>query len=126
MTPPAAVSAIAAGGAHSLALAADGSVWSAGTNLLGQVGDGSSTTATRFVPISGPGQTWGVYAPALAPSGGTFSAPQTVTSSTPTPGATLRYTTTGMDPLATDPTWPSGGLTLADPTTLKYAASRRA
>ena len=76
-------------------------------------------TATRFVPISGPGQTWGVYAPALAPSGGTFSAPQTVTSSTPTPGATLRYTTTGMDPLATDPTWPSGGLTLADPTTLK-------
>src|SRR5262249_1708066 len=41
-----------------------------------------------------------VAAPTIAPPGGTFSAPQTVTLSTATPGAQIRFTTDGSEPAA--------------------------
>lgn len=43
------VIAIAAGGSHSLFALNDGSVWGCGYNLLGQVGDGTTTDQTRGV-----------------------------------------------------------------------------
>lgn len=45
---PASIVAIGAGYSHSLALAADGSVWAWGANRGGQLGDG--TIATRATP----------------------------------------------------------------------------
>lgn len=45
--------ALAAGGAHSLAVKADGTVWSWGLNRNGQLGDGTTTLRTRAVPVQG-------------------------------------------------------------------------
>ena len=43
------VVAIAAGGTHSLALKSDGTVWAWGYNYYGQLGNGTTATATcRF------------------------------------------------------------------------------
>ncbi len=47
------VTAIAAGGAHSLALKSDGTVWSWGNNGSGQLGDGTGTN--RLTPVQVPG-----------------------------------------------------------------------
>jgi alpha-tubulin suppressor-like RCC1 family protein len=41
--------AVAAGGSHSLALKADGTVWAWGDNTHGQLGDGTNTT--RYLPV---------------------------------------------------------------------------
>ncbi|OLD64987.1 MAG: hypothetical protein AUI47_03400, partial [Acidobacteria bacterium 13_1_40CM_2_68_5] len=45
--------AIAAGGYHSLALKADGSVWAWGDDTSGQLGNGSTANASRPVRVSG-------------------------------------------------------------------------
>ena len=45
------VIAISAGTSHSLALAADGTVWAWGSNLLGQLGNGSTTDSQVAVPV---------------------------------------------------------------------------
>lgn len=45
--------AIAAGGSHSLALAANGTVWAWGLNDYGQLGDGTTTNHVRPVQVSG-------------------------------------------------------------------------
>jgi alpha-tubulin suppressor-like RCC1 family protein len=44
---------IAAGREHSLAVEDDGSVWSWGSNVYGQLGDGTKTNRTRPVPVTG-------------------------------------------------------------------------
>jgi hypothetical protein len=106
-------------------MTADGSVWSTGVNLLGPLGSGDTTSSAVYGPISGPGQTWGVLTPTLTPGTGTYSLPQTVAATTATPGATLRYTTSGADPAATDPAVPAGGLVAVDQSTvLKVRAFR--
>jgi len=46
---------ISAGGGHTLALRADGTVWAWGENTYGQLGDG--TTTARFFPVQVPGLT---------------------------------------------------------------------
>lgn len=48
------VSAVAAGGAHSLGLKSDGTVWSWGLNLSGQLGDGSTTERLTPVQVKDP------------------------------------------------------------------------
>jgi alpha-tubulin suppressor-like RCC1 family protein len=53
-----------------------------------------------------------VATPVLSPAGGNYSTTQTVTISTTTAGATLRYTTNGAEPSETDPTIVSGGSVL--------------
>jgi alpha-tubulin suppressor-like RCC1 family protein len=44
--------AIAASAYHSLALRADGSVWAWGENEAGQLGDGSTVSRNRPVPVT--------------------------------------------------------------------------
>lgn len=51
-------SAIAAGEDHSLAIAADGSLYSWGGNTVGQLGDGSRTDRSSPVLVSAPGKTF--------------------------------------------------------------------
>ena len=46
---PGGAKAIAAGGGHSMVLKQDSSVWSAGMNTYGQLGDGSRTAKSTFV-----------------------------------------------------------------------------
>ncbi|MCL1904681.1 MAG: hypothetical protein FWG19_00975, partial [Methanomassiliicoccaceae archaeon] len=46
---------VAAGGAHSLALKSDGTVWTWGYNSDGQLGDGTRTDRTKPVQVKGPG-----------------------------------------------------------------------
>ena len=50
--------AIAAGGAHTVALKSDGTLWAWGNNSSGQLGDGSNTTRYTPVPVHGGEATW--------------------------------------------------------------------
>ena len=43
--------AVSAGGEHSMVLTHVGSVWTAGNNAYGQLGDGSTTHRDRFVQV---------------------------------------------------------------------------
>jgi alpha-tubulin suppressor-like RCC1 family protein len=47
------VAAVAAGGAHVVALKEDGTVWAWGNNGAGQLGDGSTASSTTPVQVSG-------------------------------------------------------------------------
>ncbi|MEC4685983.1 MAG: RCC1 repeat-containing protein [Nitrospirota bacterium] len=47
------VVAIAAGGRHSIALKTDGTVWAWGSNRVGQLGDGTTTSSTSPVEVTG-------------------------------------------------------------------------
>src|SRR5208337_774842 len=72
------------------------------------------------------GQAATVAAPTFSPSGGTYTAAQTVTLSSATSGATIRYTTDGSAPIQTAaPTFsPSGGTyTTAQTVTLSSTTS---
>lgn len=47
--------AIAVGGAHSMAVRQDGTVWAWGNNTSGELGDGTTTNRTTPVQVLGPG-----------------------------------------------------------------------
>jgi hypothetical protein len=70
-------------------------------------------------PFTGPK----AKAPVLAPPGGTFGATQVVTISCSTTGATIRFTTNGLDPQQADAIY-SGPLAVTDTTTVKARAFR--
>jgi alpha-tubulin suppressor-like RCC1 family protein len=112
---------LAGGSVHSVALDASGVVSSWGGNGTGQLGNGGTTPQGTPAPISGGGQTWGVAAPVATPGTGTYDAEQSVTLTSLTPGATIRYTTTGSDPVETDPI-ASGAVAITHTATLKARA----
>jgi alpha-tubulin suppressor-like RCC1 family protein len=127
-TSPAAIGGLAdivqitAGGQHALALTADGTVYAWGRNLYGAVGDGTTTDRLTPVAISGPTMAWRVATPQLSLGSGQYNTEQTVTVTVADPDATLRYTTTGVDPTASDATVASGGtLNITSSQTLKVS-----
>ena len=61
-----------------------------------------------------------VATPAIAPAGGTFSSPRTVTITVPTSGATIRFTTDGTVPTAGSTIY-TGAFTVGTTTTVKAA-----
>jgi alpha-tubulin suppressor-like RCC1 family protein len=95
------VTAVAAGTAHSLAVSADGIVWSWGGNGSGQLGDGTTQQRPLAGGIGSSGWSWNVAAPTVSVAPGTYFSTQTVTLSTVTAGATIRYSTNGVDPTET-------------------------
>jgi alpha-tubulin suppressor-like RCC1 family protein len=112
---------LGAGTAHSVAVDTAGLVWTWGSGGVGQLGNGTTTTQGTPAPISGGGQTWGVAEPTATPASGTYDAGQAVTLTSVTPGATIRYTTNGVDPTDTDAV-ASGAITITQTTTLKARA----
>jgi alpha-tubulin suppressor-like RCC1 family protein len=100
---------IAVGYRHVLALSADGTVYAWGDNQYGQLGDGTTVDSWSPMAISGPGMNWRVATPTLSLASGLFTTTQSVTVTVVDPDATLRYTTTGVDPTAGDATVTSGG-----------------
>jgi N-acetylneuraminic acid mutarotase len=64
-------------------------------------------------------------APTFSPAGGTFTAPQTVTLSTTTSGASINYTTDGSAPSDTAGTLYTGPITVSATTTIKAVAYAR-
>lgn len=84
-----------------------------------RTGFSPSGVAAAAISLDSPGQ---APAPVIAPGGGVYSTRQTITISGPA-GATLRYTTTGVDPTDTDAVVPaSGTLTVADSGVIKVRA----
>jgi len=108
------VQAIAAGSQHNLVLLGDGSLRAWGNNSQGQLGDGTRVNRANPVLVTGLAT---VNLPEFNPDGGEYSASQNVTISDSTSGAIIRYTTNGVDPVATDPIITSGS-------TISIAAGR--
>jgi hypothetical protein len=103
------VSAIALGDLHTLAVTPTGDVWSWGAGASGRLGDGG--TANRPTPqavVTGIAD-WAPAAPTIDLPSGALSAPQMVTITASTPGATIRYTLNGTAPTASDADVPAGG-----------------
>lgn len=112
-----------AGDYFSVAVSSDGRVWSWGANYDGQLGDGTDVSRHAPVQLSDPGFSWRVVTPTLTPSGGSFTANVTVTVACATAGATIHYTTNGVDPIESDLTIASGStLAVTQTTTLKARA----
>jgi alpha-glucosidase (family GH31 glycosyl hydrolase) len=76
-------------------------------------------SADRFIFIS---QTNPVAAPTFTPGGGSYSSPQSVTISTTTAGASIRYTTNGSTPTSTTGTLYTGPVSISSTTTLQAIA----
>jgi hypothetical protein len=75
---------------------------------------------TAIIGTSNPSPT--VSAPAFSPGGGTYSSAQTVTISTSTSGASIRYTTNGSTPTATTGTVYTSPILVSTTTTVKAIA----
>lgn len=67
-----------------------------------------------------------VATPTISPNGGTFSAPVSVTLSTATAGAAIRYTTDGTTPTSTTGTLYGGAFTVSATSTVKAVAYKSA
>ncbi len=89
---------IGAGVNHGLAVAQDGSVWAWGSNSSGQLGDGTLIQRNAPIRVADPGFAWKAATPVFSPTPATFTAPQTVSLSSATSGATLYFTTDGTNP----------------------------
>jgi alpha-tubulin suppressor-like RCC1 family protein len=109
---PSPIVAIAAGPGHSAAVTIDGVVYTWGTNYWGESGDGGNRNRSFPVSLSEPGYQWRVTTPALHSNTGTYSQDLSVTVTTLTSGATIRYTRNGSEPTEADPVVASGGTVL--------------
>lgn len=77
--------------------------------------DSSVTSATYTLQVA---------APSFSPAPGTYTSAQSVTLSTSTSGASIRYTTDGSNPTSTTGTLYSGPINVASTTTLRAIAYR--
>jgi len=84
-----------------------------------QDSDGDFDTQALSLVVSAPAQ---VATPSFSPAGGTYSSAQSVTISSATSGATIRYTTNGTNPTSSSGTIYSGAINLSVTTTLKAIA----
>ncbi len=119
-----ALALLAAGGTHVAEVTPDGHLWTWGAGSTGQLGDG--TTSARATPADVgtlPGA-WGTTStPTVSPAPGPYHEVQTVIVSMSMPGATVRYTTTGVPPTDADAEVPvSGQITIDATTTLSLRA----
>ncbi len=64
----------------------------------------------------------GVFAPTFTPSGGTYTTAQSVTISSATSGATIRYTTDGSAPTKTEGAVYAGPVAVSAPATIRAVA----
>ncbi len=114
------ISGIGAARQATFAFAADNGVWGWGDG----VGLGDGTEERRFTPIvlADGGGIWRLATPQFSLGGGNRSTPVTVQITTATPGATVRYTTTGAVPTESDAPVPGGGLLVDQPQTLTARA----
>jgi len=91
------------GGGSSFVLVGDtyvgGTVRAWGSNTFGALGSGSPAPAYVPVPVV---ENLSVAKPLLSPAGGAFTATKDVYVVSGTPGAVIRYTTNGQDPVETD------------------------
>jgi hypothetical protein len=79
----------------------------------------SAVSSATYTITTSPAQ---VGAPTFSPGGGTYTTAQSVTISSATSGATIRYTTNGTTPSATTGTVYSGPVSIAATSTLKAIA----
>lgn len=79
-------------------------------------------SGTETLPVGGSGGGGTASAPVFSPAPGRYTAAQSVTLSSATPGAVIRYTTNGSDPTGTSPLY-SGPITVSASTTLKAIAT---
>jgi alpha-tubulin suppressor-like RCC1 family protein len=108
---------------HSLAVDDDGAVWAWGNNTNGQLGDGTLDLRLAPTQIAEANFNWKVGTPRLSPGTGSFTATTNVTVTVVTPGATIHYTTNGVDPTESDATVTSGNsVTIDASVTLKAKA----
>ena len=106
-----AVIRVGAGFGHFLAEATDGSIYAWGDVFW----DSSSGIYSEPVSLlSGPDRSWLLTSPSILPVAGTFNSAQSVTATCSYPGAVVRFTTNGLDPVASDPSIASGGTILVD------------
>lgn len=96
----------------------DGS--SADYSMLSTPAGTSTSTVRTYSPPTIPATQ--VAAPSFSPGGGTYSSAQSVTITTATSGATIRYTTNGITPTATTGTVYSSPVSISTTTTLKAIA----
>ncbi|HEX9365852.1 MAG TPA: chitobiase/beta-hexosaminidase C-terminal domain-containing protein, partial [Vicinamibacterales bacterium] len=73
-------------------------------------------------PVASADYTIAMAQPTISPASGAYPAGRTITISTASPGASIKYTLTGVDPVATDSTIPSGGTIVAGNYVLKASA----
>lgn len=84
---------------------------------------GATLTVDNFAIDGAPApEPFIVAAPAFSPAGGTYSAGQTVTITSATSGATIRYTTDGSTPTATTGTLYTAPISISAAATLKAIA----
>jgi alpha-tubulin suppressor-like RCC1 family protein len=117
------VVSVAVGASFSVAVSSDGRVWTWGDNTNSQLGDGTINPRLTPTQIADAGFVWRVATPKLSPFGGSSNANFSVTVSDITAGATIHYTSTGVDPTEADPVVTSGSvLSVTQSTTLKAKA----
>ena len=107
---------------HALAVTATGELFGWAFNQNGQVGIGTTASPVTIpVSISAEDLDWRVAKPAMNPVGAGYNVEKSVAITTDTSGATIYYTTNGVDPTTSD-TELSGNVSVTQSLTLKARA----